>query len=350
MRERFLCGRVWDVVSNATERDGPEDLAVFIEGELDILSYPLDLVLLQRHAASFLASEYPVRWQIRPARRAHLCWHRRTADLLGSTAQTAVIAGDGAGGVLASCDGSSHRFGRLRHVSEEIAAVERTVPKGFKVVAVRGADKRALREAVQELQAHRADRWIDLLHFSGHSYLETRRGHCPDKSGLVLSNRDAADSVSLLTFGEILGLFKDRDADRYYGVGLAFVNSCHGATIVDDETGKHGFCPSLIHAFESLPIRHIVCHRWRVSDCLARHFARSFYEDYFERKAGVAMACLRARRAIGYDRPHADLHRQCGDMCRRGKAQDEPAGSLDDLTWLAPVLVVRSLDDARNPG
>lgn len=317
------------------------ELVVLISGTVETLAYPLDLFLLHEAGESFLANEHPVLW--------NPCDPPCPSLPQGPSSVSRALL------VSANVDGHCREVNRwflpLRHVDQEIKSVgERILGHGRSalpamqgpvVLSGENANKEQLERLLEDWTGVDSETHIAFLHWVGHGHFSDE---APDNSGLILwGGRRPNYRPALVTTQEFLRRGRIRSTDPFPSIGLAFFSLCEGAAMAgDDEQADRTFYNGFVHGLARFPIRHLICHRWQVNDCLARRFAEAFYQQLLGEGEPVQTAFHSARRQVAVLATSLRLHEGCEhqDKCERCSLEGTELGR-EDATWLAPVLIVR---------
>ncbi len=328
----------------------PTDAAICFNGNSRILAYPLDLIRLRSGGHEFMSGERLVVWSINDDDSDGTVEQRqvRTTGLNVGQPLAALVLGNGNWGSL-NVGGETTYVSTLKHVADEITHIKELlatrVPDAEDGVVCampngRQVHVEGIRSALSQLRSRRDDGRINLLHFCGHGVMDSKH---PDHSGPVVLAGDERDEngMTVLTIRDLLDALKKRDG--YAGIDLAFFNCCVLGSVRDGEKPEASFYGSFVEALTRLPADYMICHRWDISDCLSRHFAKHFYEHRIRHGLPLHVAFHKAKSDIGFARDRVGLHGECTAACRhKGTVDFWGEHRTGNLGWLAPVLIVRA--------
>ena len=343
--------KIWGLLN---QNDCPPDrTTVAIVGAIDVLAYPLDLAYWGDGGCGFLANRYPVCWHV-PERHGFQGprdpYVPPVADPLDarSGAITALVVGSACGGRPDWETGDRALLPALRHVKDEtkhvraaIRGVGRLLCRPVSVSGPRSAkpNRRQFGAAAQRARRSCADLPIAFFHYSGHACLFDRTEEDPDSSGLVLAG-GKPNSVTIFGIPDLRRALCGDGGSLRWGVNFAFLNCCEVASVADPVSARNSYHDSLVRELFCLPAHRIICHRWRVNDCLARDFAEAFYNGYLQAPYDLLHAFHRAQVAVGPEYTRDGSHRSCRRKCKP-RSERRAEANRDKVTWLAPVLLLR---------
>ena len=165
-----------------------------------------------------------------------------------------------------------------------------------------GSDEASYARVCDELRGGQ----YHFFHYSGHGFYDSSR---PENSSLFFWEEGRGTTLRAMTASELKLLIQDSD------LRFAYFSCCEGAT----QAGVTGLLDNdflgIVDASVEAGLPAVLGMRWPVDDESARVLARAFYEALF-REGLLDIALLKARQAIA-------------------------SRDREDITWVAPVLVVQ---------
>ena len=234
-------------------------------------------------------------------------------------------------------------YSRLPHAANERKGISRSAAGSPSSVNVtRLVNSRANYGTLQDRIGRMPSAARRYFHFCGHGVLHESD---PDRSGIVVGKKSGETSGELITGKRLANILHPTGSESPH-FQLAFLNCCEVAAIPQDSATRRSFYRNVISALLERPVgKHIICHRYEVGDCLARHFAKCFYSHYFEGGMEIHEAFHQAQ-VNAYDGEfhvkgigRKSLHQLCDKKCDLASC-DGDVGGNDKTTCLAPVLIV----------
>jgi hypothetical protein len=314
------------------------DIGICFSGRAEALAYPLDLVLLDAGTSKYLHKEYPVCWSVP---RRDVCIEvgypvKRPEEIRQIDGRMEIFAANAGG--WASLANGDLEFDNLSNPIIEVSEICEVIRERTRVYVPTKAKKRkATFAAVQQSLPDTDGDQIVFLHYCGHGVTTDEAGEIIEWGGLALP--DGPGKIEIVRVKDIHErLLKRRKVGK--PVHFGFFNCCDLGAFGRQKSRIRSMYNSILHGL--LPIDVLICQRWEVNDCLARHFAVAFYKEFFGTPSRTIHEALwEARKRIEEFTTRRDLHVACRNTkCGHHRKKGEIAGGDDNFTWLSPVLVL----------
>ena len=301
-----------------------------------MLEYPFDLIRrVPGTGRSFLSDNLPVYWTV-----------TEDVDIFKPIAtkeggRQLLVLGYGEKGSV-FLNGSRFTYKDLPHINHEIGDISakgRSSSVTVELLCNDDATRANLDKQIPKYDYSNSNK--QLFHYCGHGfqaeYIDAPKISA-DHSGVLLRKGSVAGEGHALSVTELISLLRSGNMKPRFR--LIFLNCCEIAAAPTTLNLRHSFYRNVLDGLIENPIaKNFICHRWRVGDCLARHFAIRFYERFFDEKDLLYEVFNMAQKDIGINRSSSLSHERCQSRDCRYRANGLPGGS-DETTWLAPVLVM----------